>query len=49
MSGIFTNFKVALHKTLTSYKGGKNNFTVEKAGRYHVNPIIKMNINNGIN
>lgn len=44
ITGYLHSFKIAHQKTFISFKGKPSNFTVEKAGRYHLIQVIEVNI-----
>lgn len=44
ITGYLHSFKIPHQKTFISFKGKQSNFTVEKAGRYHLIQVIKVNI-----
>ena len=44
ITGYLHSLKISNQKTYISFKGIQSNFTVEKAGRYRLIQVIKVNI-----
>lgn len=42
--GHLITLKIALHKTAINYEGNTSHITVEKAGHYHTNQVMKVNM-----
>lgn len=44
----YLQFKISHYKTFTIFKGKQSNSTVEKAGRYYLIRVIKVNISSDV-